>query len=493
MANILAPLTKKKLIENQCFTRRCYLRLLCLLPNFAQCPARMVEDAIVFLANELGSAPIGGRIVPKLVVANLILGGLSYEEWYSTQENPLPTLEFMMSSKCRFGWEEIGGIAHIGYYLTDPCECEDVFCLHGWSAQYVLCKSVAPDLRVGAEISLSDLFGPNSQSDVDDYPQSPNKEKELECKIDGQQYEIESLTDKIRQLQTLIDSSATHTRTIAREETDKMAIQNLSRLIELGNQIKLQDIQKFKNNDDDQTIMPTDSSSNLSRYENHYMEQGTIYDVQGGGKTVLALQRPNIKPQPSKSIVQGFMKTTKIVQDEQKSLSKIHPINGLANPFKSDRLNLLCHFHTAVEGVKSMDQNISYYEAIYWLSSCRTNTPSQELAQQLITRTFNIDEKRVVANPFKLPFLEIGMVLSDDSLVKCFDLLRSEYKMLWFQEMKSLKVPDFHSSYSIHSDSSLSISTRHSRRRYDFKEENRRQDKRHSTKQPTLLGIIGGR
>jgi hypothetical protein len=358
----------------------------------------------------------------------------------------------LMDSKVRFGWEEMSGVHHVSYYLNVN-EGDEIFNESGWASRFILCAMIVEGTKIGATMDLdamfADMVGPDDQNEnqeVDDQTLEPIREINtmefkrsdsfnLQCEIDDKYNELERLNSRVL-----------NSKNVVPETTRLDDIETkLNLLLDQGVRARVRHRTKI-DDDDDKTILPNDSSSCISRYNKKFLPNGTIYNVESDGKTVLAIQPKVHKPVIVKNVVAGYMKTIEMEKVEQDIIRKVVPINGLSNPFKSNRLNLLCHFHTAIESVK-MNGNVGHYEAIESLYKFKAITPSQELGFQMITKTFDLKNKRVVANPFKLPFLEVGMQISDDSLAKSFDLLRLEYKMLWFDEMKSLKIPDFHSDY----------------------------------------------
>lgn len=431
------------MIESQCGNGKCYLRIMSALPGYKDCTVSSLEEAIISASLNLGANPLGIDILPELWFANQILLGqkvVATEDVYKTD-----LVQQMMSSNVRFTWEDLNGIHHIGGFIEED-DCEPIFCNHGWASRFVLCSMIARDVKVGADMDMSQLFNEFIQEEgMDSTPVMRNDSfvgsNNLMSKIDDQNNEIERLNERIQAMQMNSSNHASYSRNHKnREEID-------DQMTELLTAKMRQNARK-----EQETILPNDSSSQIGRYEKKFLDNGTIYNVTGRGKTVLGVQTEIERPTITKNVVCGYVKTKEMEQKERESLSRVAPINGLANPFKNNRLNLLCHFHTAIDCLRPQSDQLTNYDAIKYLSDFKSQTPSEELAFQMISRTFDLKHDVVIANPFKIPFLEVGMIISDDMLAKSLDMLRLEYKMLWFSEMKSMSVPVFHSEYKAHKE-----------------------------------------
>lgn len=154
-------------------------------------------------------------------------------------------------------------------------------------------------------------------------------------------------------------------------------------------------------------------------------------------------------------MVVGYVKTEQMSSREQETNKKVRPINGLARPFRDDRLNMLVHFNTAVTTNMPVNNERGYAESLRRIINFKPKTPSEELAKQIIQNTFDFEEFQIVANPYKLPFIEIGMQISDNCLAACFSLLDDELQRLWFESMKSIMVPNCHSRFRSFNESTI--------------------------------------
>jgi hypothetical protein len=475
--------TKKLLIESQSSNGRCYLRLLSSLPSYRTCTPKILESVIIDLSTRLGQNPESKEILPYLVAAELMMRN-EHEElnWDFIERTLFMQDQFMKDSSSlmkylmrdntsRFGFEEIGGVYHIGHYIVnDPCD--SIMCDHGWAPRFIMAALTRDGARIGATIDIDQLFidvlsGNDEAADIEDYRScitvQQSRIKELEQKLDNTNNALEreftrknddGSEEKVINSRLNLHKTPTIEQYLTTNETDIEKIIN-DKIISIFEGMRPQPLSSRSElglaKGKAESLLPDDSSSQLERYNRSYMPEGTVYDITGKG-TQLAIahkiELPKItEEQEEVNVVQGFIKTETHRRLEKESLSKLAPINGLANPFKSSRLNLLCHFHTALQTIDTGLGVETNYDRVKWLNDYEAKNPSQELAYQMIVRTFCFRTGSIIANPFKFPYIEVGMLISDDCLYKSFDLMRSEYKTLWFDEMKSLAVPSFHDDY----------------------------------------------
>lgn len=195
------------------------------------------------------------------------------------------------------------------------------------------------------------------------------------------------------------------------------------------------------------TIMPGHSSSVVERYmSNQKFMPTSAYVLQRKSTVLEPVSEESNFIEPRKDVVAGFVKTNSMMRVEKASNDRVYLINGLAAPFKDSRLNFLIHFHTALHEC-SFNPQTDPIDALEELGNSRPKNPTGELICQVVRRTFDFDEQTIIANPFNLPFIEVGMNITDSVVLKTLDLLRIEYKSLWFAQMKCLRVPGFHSEY----------------------------------------------
>jgi len=193
------------------------------------------------------------------------------------------------------------------------------------------------------------------------------------------------------------------------------------------------------------TVVPEDSSSELERYGKTFMKQGTEVSV---GDAMTSADRHSGRKQLAINtyLVEGYSRNPEIQKAERVSLKKLKPINGLPQPFTSNRLNFLANMHTGLGRAKTRFPGPVVASVFATLRS-EALTPVDSLVQKVLSTSMDKKLQCYTSNAFRLPYIELGMHVSEDSLVAMFDLLQLEYKQTWFQEMKFIVVPDFHADY----------------------------------------------
>lgn len=474
------PMIKKLMIESQSGNGRCYLRLVPLIRSFHEISAPDLEDIIIEMIRILGPNPVGMNVFKALYLADCtargeIDSGLSLE----LDDVTIPTsfIEHVMESPIRFGFEELGGVLHVTYYLLspDPNDSGDdspIQSEFGWASRFVIQQMCNSDRRIGADDELDDLFG-----SILKVPQNENIYHESNYKnpkLYSSDQEVRETQSRVEDIYNRMEQKSSRQMFTDKENQDLR--ERLMRMEE-----KMQSLLTVK----EQSVLPDDSSSNIGRYKKQFLPNGysagtqmpvmeeeeeesmgrdvqPVY-VMSKGRTVLGVGDTITRPAFVKDVTVGFRKTNDMVKLENQVLSTIHPINGLATPFKSNRLNMLIHFHTAISNVLPKIGQSDYIRMMWYMNKYKATTPSEELAYQVVSKTFNLSEGVVIANPYKLPFIEIGMQVNDPTIVKCFTMLRNEYEQLWFEEMKHLWVPDFHSSFHQFTEGKLTGNNQRSR------------------------------
>jgi hypothetical protein len=368
----------------------------------------------------------------------------------------------VMNSPIRFGFEELGGVLHVTYYLLspDPTDSGDdspIQSEFGWASRFVIQQMCNSDRHIGADNELDDLFG-----SILRIPQNENIYHETGVKnpkLYSSDHELRETQSRVEDIYNKMERKSSQSNQILTDKENQDLRERLMRMEE-----KMQSLLTVK----EQSVLPDDSSSNIGRYKKQFLPHGysagthlpmmeeeeetlggdvqPVY-VMSKGRTVLSVGDAITRPAFVKDVTVGFRKTNDMVKLENQVLSTIHPINGLATPFKSTRLNMLIHFHTAISNVLPKIGQSDYIRMMWHMNKYKATTPSEELAYQVVSKTFNLSEGVVMANPYRLPFIEVGMQVNDPTIVKCFTMLRSEYEQLWFEEMKHLWVPDFHSTF----------------------------------------------
>jgi len=450
----------------------CYLYLLASLPAVSDCSPTALSHAIKALKKKLGPNADGTDFLTELVMVNRVLSGKNSLQEYQnddsnmilSQADHIRTLQEIMKSKCTFTMTEDSGLIHLTS-ATATCDCNEIVCDHGWATRFILSLLTRDGCKIGGEPRLEDILGPGFEFATDeDYITDPDDEE------DTKPQNVPSLTRELESDMVNMVSDHLSSRTMALEEA-------LRQLKEESVQKKSQEALQaspYENSsaadsgEETDTIMPLDSSTNLGRYTSGkiFMRKGSVSGSHLAPEVVLPQRlktKPVTKLQGSNSddmvrdVIRGFLKTPKMIKQEQEEVAKVGLINGLAAPFSNPRLNFLMHFHTALEDVMRSGEPRYILEA--WADLLAQN-PTEELLKVVVNRTFDFHRNIVKTNIFKLPYIEVGMELSDRNLIMCFDMLHNEYRSLWFQNMKCLSVPSFAQDFE---KQSKTISTRNSR------------------------------
>jgi hypothetical protein len=481
-----------------------------------------VERLLEAVREDLGPRPDGREVITALVLASQALSVTGdVKENYQVFNLSLLAGEgvrwmdrIMNNTLIRFDYSEEGGLFHVTRKLR-RCNCTEILCEHGWAARFIIQAINREGCKVGAtpNIDFSALFVSAEEA---------NKQPELTAKSAKVEEEVAEPKDWFP---GETRSASHHSYRRWREDTDRLsedmssvlgehleqrtqllenAFQELMRVTSENKKLseKLsahkESEETLEEDDAVSTILPNDSSTVVERYLNpkKFMTQGSTY-VMKDNRTVLEPISKLSNTVEEKVVVGGFVKTDVMSQREKESVDRVYMINGLAAPFKHGRLNFLTHFHTALTECR-FDPLKNPVEALEDLGSQKPINPTAELMRQVVQRTFDFDSRVVIANPFSLPFLEVGMHLTDSAILKSFDFLSIEYKATWFSQMKCLKVPNFHAEYNGFSTEAYQVkhrrssnrSTRTSSSRHDsFHEPTTKQHVESKKKRSTILGI----
>lgn len=442
---------KRQLVETAAKDGKCYMRLLTSFKSYKGCTAKNLETALIVMISRLGIFPTNYEVISNLGIANYLMKGLTVDEITKLEddnrkEDLCVLLEEMMESPTRFGVDESNPqVNHIVYYNVNSKFDSASFNEDGYSANYVISLMSEPEKRIGGTvIDFDQLFGESSQSLVD------NKSNGLSTVI-HHNYEPQAA---IRDNMDLVDA-------MAERDAENRDLQRQLAELQLKFKDGISDGSKSKNQmaknlvnigelHYQQSLLPDDSSSNFDgeRYSGgtKYMEQGTVLTVRQDSKETGQISK--IQPlSVRKDLVVGFQKTNEMIKEEISVNQSMRPINGLAAPFKDSRLNFLCHFNSAIEELRMEEPGISMLKIFSMIQEFKAETPSQELVYQMITKTFDLKRGVTIANPFGLPFVQIPMHISEVTLVKIYDMTQAELRLKWFESMKNMRVPNFHSEY----------------------------------------------
>jgi len=199
------------------------------------------------------------------------------------------------------------------------------------------------------------------------------------------------------------------------------------------------------------TIHPRDSASNISitpRFESlkrvEQVRTGNLSRISEVDSTICAVEEPDV------GVIGGYQLSPSEKMQELDSHSSIIPVRGLPIMFVNQRLNFLTHVHSALFRLLTDDSenypSINSLEIL--LDSRRTwgNEPSTELLEMVVDKTMN-KSGIVLANPFKIPILEPGMIMTPKVMHMALDQLHREFEVVWFDTMKSITTPKFQSKY----------------------------------------------
>jgi len=214
------------------------------------------------------------------------------------------------------------------------------------------------------------------------------------------------------------------------------------------------------------TIVADDSISQTAwnpERRRRYINEGTVIH-RVAARTMIEQASGREQTIVSDGLIRGYIIDDEARDREQRIVSSIGDINGLTAPFKNDRLNFLANFHTGMRTALSFHDQDPVRSLFSFMK--RTHIiPYDKLTKVVLSSTIDRSEGLFSANPFNLPYLEIGMLVSEDAIRKVIDLTYSNYKELWFQEMKGLEVPSFHSLYSSYNRDLISTDLHHTRER----------------------------
>lgn len=474
----------------------CYTTLVRCLPSFEKAEHNVFSDALERFTDSLGEEPKGKEVILWLCLLEHVLNGTSDVSILKSDSNdPMPflhveshlkTLAKISTSFYRFEFRENGGRLHILGEPGNRCGCAAIYCDHGWASRYILQLITREGQTVGSDIDFSELFGADlSRPEPSELETGLRTEKNKQTEellkksqtlpkkqVESERRDVDDLhqmamreqlsNDMVRLLQQQLD---------ARTETLQLTVEALLEQKNKTHRSRRQSEELSSDcldsgTDDDsgtiRTLKPSDSSSVLERYETQrrFMPQGSVSAGLVKPKHVYTMKRTSSILEPVQEVedltrtfdvVQGFVKTQSMREKERASLSKVYAINGLAAPFKDKDLNFLIHFHTALEtcGMNPMDRPIDAFE---YLGSLKPRNATEELMKQVICRTFDFDEMTVISNPFQLPFINVGMNVTESVLCKCMSLMMSKYRNAWFDQLKCLKVPPFHNEFDEYSN-----------------------------------------
>lgn len=456
-------------IKELCVTNCCYMDLFSAIPGLdSESPGRVgtLLDAVL---GDLGARPKGKDVITSLVMAAQALSvpGDVRQNYHAFNLSLIAGEgirwidRIMDNNSVRFSYSEEGGLFHVKRE-SYKCGCTEIMCDHGWSMRFILQAINREGCQVGAlpDIDFSALFVSKDSLDESDNetiakgsPKLPVIEEERPKWTPGN-HKFSTVHDhrKWQEDQNKLGEEMSSVLSEHLEQRTQMLEKAFREIVVLNEEKKrLEDKMsevKFSHKEDElaSTIVPDDSSSTVERYtgSRRFMAEGSTYTVRGRQTALEPIVARSERE--NKEVVGGYLVTEEMRIKEQESFDRVYMINGLAAPFQSGRLNFLIHFHTALSECK-IDPKVNPIEALEEIGTRKPINPTAELMRQAIQRTFDFSTMSVIANPFKMPFIEVGMHITESSIVKTLDLLFGEYRSSWFEAMKCLKVPDFHTEY----------------------------------------------
>jgi len=419
----------------------CYVRALAYCCDLARLPQPVFEDMAKNFRNTLKQWPNGKDVLTEMTV--IFLKHFGKMEWAVDEKIVGWIYQRFSSSKIKIRTAVEDGVSHLYELRGNPyCECEGPVCLHGFS--FKMFSVMATGTRVGASgFNMMEFLSEGMSAEEG----SDDAFEEVYSQLDPSTAKIENSERVVKGWKG--KEVNPNPQPAVDKHSDELAA--LRHQIEMLSQ-KVQQPSPptsprplFSKPATELTVGPNDSSSVYSRYGKRFMDQGTVMTMrpadnsgdQRDGRETLTV---------SNMLVNGFEMTEPVVIRQEQSLARLQPINGIPRPFSSARLNFLANLHTGIDRALQRRPG-PVLEAMYRVMRSRPHLPCDELLYQVLTTTFDRASCTYSSNFFKLPYIEVGMPLTEDSVVKVFDLLNSEYKLLWFQELKNVKVPNFHKDY----------------------------------------------
>jgi len=455
----------------------CYLRAVAFFCDFARMQDGEFTELIMTLRIKLGPRPRGNRLLTELVYQFLQTFASVY--WATDKQ----VVDWVCSraghSRVKVPINLNENLCHMPNLGGNPfCECSGPLCIHGWSFRMFICMTV--DKQVGA--SNFDMTQFLNERMYEERGSSEDAFEEVYSQLDPGTEQVESSKRNV-------DSWQQPPKPVI--DPKDLEIGELRKRLQEAEGAKVQQMSPptsprplFTAPKSEFTVGPNDSSSVYSRYNRHFMNQGTVMTMrpadnsqdQREGRQVLTVDN---------MLVSGFEMTEPVAMRQEQSMARLKPINGIPRPFSSARLNFLANLHTGIE--RAMGRRPGpVLEAMYRVMRSRPHLPCDELLYQVLTTTFDRASGTYCSNFFKLPYIEVGMQLTEDSVVKVFDLLKSEYKILWFQELKNVMIPNFYKDYESIPRDMVSEGRTHKRREPN---DQVKRSKSRSSKPRSLLGF----
>jgi hypothetical protein len=431
----------------------CYVRLLAFCCDLARRPYDDFVSMVETLTEMAGENPASDEALTSVMTVYIA----SMLGTKPTNSESVQCYDRLKGSSVRVPFERDNetGKYHIGQLRSlVTCDCEFYICEHGMGFSYVavLC-STRPGTIGASNFDLSEFMGNPCQEEFVDNTVLP------EMKPDHQPSKVSARKQKRFEPRPLEPKDFR----VPRQEVE--------------------DVQE--------SISPLDSSSQFGRYSKRFLDYGTVLSdstlrQQITDKLkVMSVDDGSILEMDNQ-LIKGHYSTEELKTGVTESIDQLQPINGLPRPFTNARLNFLMNLHTAIEETLELNKG-SYLSSVIGISKTKSVKPHVKLLKTVIRSSFDLKLMHIQSNCFRLPYINVGMAISEKTLCILFDLLRIEYKTSWFDEFKGLKVPDFHGVYATLDGESFKVSKSESRgkgRQIVYQER-----KASSSKRPSLLGF----
>lgn len=482
----------------------CYLRLLILFPDFSKLPLLEFQELVKDVAVDLGPKPLGTEVLPSILIQYSKKFCEGCVEDFDTAFTAIYTRNSHAGVRVKLTVEN--KMCHVEpLNLHQFCECEGPVCCHGYDLRFVATAITLHNRRVGASNfdpnDLIDTFeetagfgkamsaleprqrhveelkaasrafvkrsdernGTSLSVDLDEPRMRVAKEEFVRPK--AKIFKMEPISEVSAHLPTFQQSNSTTQMSPPPPPPPPPMAPQKCRYVAEGDSLETSNLRGTQtqltahnlelltpptspvapSRAKTMSLLPDDSSSTLERYESNrrFMKQGTVFSP-------ASLEESRVIRKEDLSVenylVNGYYQDKELREAEEEAVLRLRPINGLPTPFTNKRLNFLANISTAIGRSQRKYSGTVMHSTLRSMNS-RARNPHDNLLLQVLHVTLDLDTMRVVSNLFRLPYLEIGMQVSEDSMVKCFDLLEDEYKTLWFSQLKDISVPVFHSRY----------------------------------------------
>lgn len=431
----------------------CYLRLFVFGCDFACLRVNEFSEMITGVKSRLGPCPKGGEIFTEMMTLFLLKFGEI--TWFVNPDAVSKISERFNCNRIRVKSKVVKQVIHITFHSPHPfCECESLICQHGFDYRMMSVSSINSGRRIGAsDFDMAKFLGQGMNIEEEPFedvysrlePSGNEMPQQQQAKAEADNINL-GLQNRLRRTQQEREEMKNLLSRLQEENTNLVENKPMS-------PPSSPPLRKARIPETELTITPQDSSSMISRYQRRYMNEGTVL-VPGRVGTEADNKDYRTVLTVDNSLIDGFQMTNELAQNERISLNRLRPINGLPRPFTNMRLNFLANIHTAINKAINKYPN-SHTLAMFKAMRTRPDLPCDELLYQVLTSTIDKGSNMFASNAFKLPYVEVGMHVTEDSIVKTFELLYLEYKALWFQEVKNIIVPDFHNHYGKYSTDTI--------------------------------------